>query len=467
MCQASRQAGRSSPYVYDPDLTEQRLLQEARAQESEALALSERRGEVLVGGLAVLAMAALWLLPVEGDVSVPGAAACALGMLVTLFVRFDVGGGFTVPLQLAFVPLLFAVPAQLVPPIAVAALLAARLPAVARGDSSPGRLTFALGNAWFAIGPAAVLAAVGGPDRVVEEPVLVLAVIGAQFGGDFAASALREVLRRGIGLREQLREAAWVYGVDAALTPVPLWLILGGAHPATVVAVTLTLVALLATFARERAKRLEGMFELNNAYHGTAMLLGDVVEADDSYTGEHCRGVVELALEVGRELDLDATRLRNLEFSALLHDVGKVVIPKEIINKPGPLTPEEFEVVKTHTVEGQRMLDRIGGFMTDVGRIVRSHHERWDGGGYPDGLAGEAIPIEARIVTACDSYSAMTTTRSYRRAMPVEVAAGELEANAGSQFDPAVARALIAIVTRAAPRPAPLAPPEQPALQAA
>jgi len=453
--------------VYDPDPSEQRLLQEVRAQERHVMGRSEWRAELVVGGLALAAMAALWLLPVAGDWSTLGAAACALGMFATLFVRFDVGGGFTVPLQLAFVPLLFAVPAQLVPPIAVAAMLAARVPAVARGDSSPGRLVIAIGNVWFAIGPAAVLAALGGAERVVDHPVLALAVVGAQFAGDFAASALREALLRGTPLREQLREAAWVYGVDAALTPVPLWLVLGGAHPATVVVVTLTFVGLIATFARERAKRLDGMFELNNAYHGTAMLLGDVVEADDSYTGEHCRGVVQLALEVGRELGLDATEMRNLEFSALLHDVGKVAIPKEIINKPGPLDPDEFEIVKTHTVEGQRMLDRIGGFMTDVGRIVRSHHERWDGGGYPDGLAGEAIPIEARIVTACDSYSAMTTTRSYRRAMPVELALAELEANAGTQFDPAVAHALIATVNRSGALTAPADTPAQPALQAA
>jgi HD-GYP domain-containing protein (c-di-GMP phosphodiesterase class II) len=140
--------------------------------------------------------------------------------------------------------------------------------------------------------------------------------------------------------------------------------------------------------------------------------------------------------------------MRNLEFSALLHDVGKVAIPKEIINKPGKLDPREWDIIKTHTTEGQKMLDRIGGFMGDVGRIVRSHHERWDGGGYPDGLAGEEIPIEARIVTACDSYSAMTTTRSYREAMPRVAAIAELRAHAGTQFDPVVVDALLATIER-------------------
>ena len=165
---------------------------------------------------------------------------------------------------------------------------------------------------------------------------------------------------------------------------------------------------------------MRSLAELSNAYRGTAYVLGDVVEADDAYTGEHCRGVVQLALEVGERLGLSPEQSRNLEFGALLHDVGKIAIPNEIINKPGKLDAHELQVVKTHTTEGQALLDRVGGFMSDVGRIVRSHHERWDGGGYPDGLAGEAIPLEARIVAACDSWNAMTTTRSYRKAMPFD-----------------------------------------------
>ena len=131
--------------------------------------------------------------------------------------------------------------------------------------------------------------------------------------------------------------------------------------------------------------------------------------------------------------------------------MGKIAIPNEIINKPGKLDPHEWQVIKTHTTEGQAMLDRVGGFMSDVGRIVRSHHERWDGGGYPDGLAGEAIPIEARIVAACDSWNAMTTDRSYRMALPFELAQQELVACAGSQFDPRVVEAMLGIVT---PEPA-------------
>jgi HD-GYP domain-containing protein (c-di-GMP phosphodiesterase class II) len=188
------------------------------------------------------------------------------------------------------------------------------------------------------------------------------------------------------------------------------------------------------------------MLELNDAYRGTALVLGDVVEADDGYTGMHCKGVVALAICVGEALGLGPDRQRNLEFAALLHDVGKISIPKEIINKPGKLDADEWLLVKTHTVAGQQLLDRIGGFMHEVGRIVRSHHERWDGGGYPDGLAGEAIPLQARIIACCDSWDAMRTDRPYRKALPEDQAVAELTANAGLQFDPRIVEALLGII---------------------
>jgi putative nucleotidyltransferase with HDIG domain len=206
------------------------------------------------------------------------------------------------------------------------------------------------------------------------------------------------------------------------------------------------LLALLAIFARERRARLHTLLELSSAYRGTALVLGDVVEADDGYTGEHCKSVVELTLAVADRLGLGPEQRRNLEFAALLHDVGKIAIPKEIVNKPGRLDPAEWRVIRTHTVEGQRMLSQVGGFMGDVGRIVRSHHERWDGGGYPDGLAGEAIPLEARIITCCDSWNAMRTDRVYRKALSFDAALAELTSNAGTQFDAGVVDVLIPIV---------------------
>jgi HD-GYP domain-containing protein (c-di-GMP phosphodiesterase class II) len=136
----------------------------------------------------------------------------------------------------------------------------------------------------------------------------------------------------------------------------------------------------------------------------------------------------------------------DAEFAALLHDVGKIKIPAEIINKPGKLTDEEFELIKTHTVEGEKLLAQVGGLLGNVGRIVRSCHEDWDGTGYPDGLAGTAIPRVARIVRCCDAFSAMTTDRSYRKAMPLEEAVAELLRCSGTDFDPDVVEALTAAV---------------------
>jgi putative nucleotidyltransferase with HDIG domain len=179
-----------------------------------------------------------------------------------------------------------------------------------------------------------------------------------------------------------------------------------------------------------------------------------MLEADDEYTGgEHSKGVVMLALTVGRELGLDARESRELEFGSLLHDIGKLRTPDEIINKPGKLTEEEWAIIKRHPEDGQQMLDRIGGVLAEVGLVVRHHHERWDGAGYPDGIAGEDIPLAARIICACDAYSAMTTNRSYRAAMPVADAVAELRKCTSTQFDPQVVEALVAVVEREAPAP--------------
>jgi putative nucleotidyltransferase with HDIG domain len=167
----------------------------------------------------------------------------------------------------------------------------------------------------------------------------------------------------------------------------------------------------------------------------------------------HCKSVVALALSVGKALQLGAERGRNLEFAALLHDVGKIAIPKEIINKPGKLDADEWVLVRTHTLEGQKLLDRVGGFMRDVGVIIRSHHERWDGGGYPDGLAGDQIPLEARIIACCDSWNAMRTDRPYRKALSYEAARAELEVNAGLQFDPRVVQTMLEIVSTTDTKP--------------
>jgi HD-GYP domain-containing protein (c-di-GMP phosphodiesterase class II) len=157
--------------------------------------------------------------------------------------------------------------------------------------------------------------------------------------------------------------------------------------------------------------------------------------------------VVSLSVAVSDAMGLSSRQRRNVEFGALLHDVGKIAVPKEIINKPGPLSDDEWLVIKTHTIEGQRMLDRVGGLLSEVGRIVRSSHEKWDGSGYPDGLTGDQIPVESAIVSCCDAFNAMTTDRSYRTAMSIADAIEELQSNAGTQFSPAVVDTVVRVLT--------------------
>jgi diguanylate cyclase (GGDEF)-like protein len=170
--------------------------------------------------------------------------------------------------------------------------------------------------------------------------------------------------------------------------------------------------------------------------------LAQALEERDSYTGEHSESVVDLTGRVAGALALDGHEIKTIRSAALLHDIGKVGIPDEILHKAGPLDEQEWEIMRQHPAIGERILRAIPG-MGAVARIVRHEHERWDGGGYPDGLAGKEIPIGARIILACDAYHAMTSDRPYRAAMSHHVAMSELTANAGSQFDPKVVEALV------------------------
>jgi HD-GYP domain-containing protein (c-di-GMP phosphodiesterase class II) len=209
-----------------------------------------------------------------------------------------------------------------------------------------------------------------------------------------------------------------VWLVDCALASVGLAVAFAAVDNDYGFLLALPLILLLAVFARERRLHIDHALELSAAYRGTAFLLGDVVEADDAYTGSHSREFVDLAMAVAHELGLDAKERREVEFAALPHDVGKVRIPKEISKKPGKLTDEERAIINTQTIEGERMFKKVGGLLGPVGTVVCSCHVRWDGGGYPDGLTGEDIRLVARIVTCCDAYNAMTTDRSYRAALP-------------------------------------------------
>ena len=162
-------------------------------------------------------------------------------------------------------------------------------------------------------------------------------------------------------------------------------------------------------FAQERADRVSHALELSAAYRGTAFLLGDVVEADDEYTGTHSREVVQLTVAVAETLGLDPRSIRLAELTALLHDVGKIQVPNTIINKAGPLTAEERAIVNGHTIEGERLLSQVGGFLAEVGQIVRSCHERYDGGGIPTGSSAKKPQSSPASFAA-----AMPSTRSPR-----------------------------------------------------
>jgi putative nucleotidyltransferase with HDIG domain len=407
-----------------------------------------RRAEILGGAVFLLLAGGLALLAGVESFSPLTALVYVVGIAIASNVRFDFGAGFTVPTQAVFVPMLFAVPVAIVPLLTLLALVLGMVPAVVRGRIAPSWMLTAAGNCWFAIGPAVVLALAADPSPDSGVGILALALT-AQFGFDFIAAAVRDHLfGDDFELSDLAQEVAPIYAIDVALSSLGLVVALAvaGGYGSWPVILIAPLFLVLRVFSRERQERLEQMAQLNDAYQGTALLLGDVVEADDSYTGEHSKGVVRLSLDVAAELGLDPAQTRNVEFGALLHDVGKIAIPNEIINKPGKLNEREWEIVKTHTIEGQKMLERIGGFMSGIGTIVRASHEAWDGSGYPDGLQGEEIPIEARVVSACDAFNAMTTTRSYRRAMRPEDAIAEMEACAGSHFDPRVVEALLRVV---------------------
>ncbi|HEV2075307.1 MAG TPA: HD-GYP domain-containing protein [Thermoleophilaceae bacterium] len=163
---------------------------------------------------------------------------------------------------------------------------------------------------------------------------------------------------------------------------------------------------------------------------------------------EHSRAVAELAGQVADELGMDPAGREEVTLAAMYHDVGKLEVPIEILDKPSALTGDEFELVKTHTIHGEAILERAGDRLAPVASIVRACHERWDGEGYPDGLAGEDIPLGARIVFCCDAYDAMTSDRSYRAAMGHVDAGAELLGCAGTQFDPDVVEALLTVLAR-------------------
>jgi ribonuclease P protein subunit RPR2 len=209
------------------------------------------------------------------------------------------------------------------------------------------------------------------------------------------------------------------------------------------------LEAQLAVFAREvgtlyaaertRSRELhEAVESLQEAYLATMRALAQVVEEKDPATAGHLSRTQRYGLGLARWVDPELADRADVAYGFLLHDIGKVGVPGHILRKPGPLDEDEWKVMREHPAIGARIIEPIR-FLAGAMEIVRSHHERWDGTGYPDGLVGEEIPASARIFSIADSFDAMTSDRPYRRAMPIEAALEEIRRGAGSQFDPFVA----------------------------
>ncbi len=201
------------------------------------------------------------------------------------------------------------------------------------------------------------------------------------------------------------------------------------------------------TFKAERAQAEE----LQANYVATVRALTNAVEARDAYTGAHADRVARYGLELTRRIDPKLARNPQVEFGFLLHDVGKVAIPDGILHKADDLGEDEQRLMRRHAVIGYEIVRGIE-FLAEAAQIVRHHHERWDGRGYPDGLAGEEIPLAARIFSVVDTLDAMTTDRPYRPGAPLAQARAEIRGMAGTQFDPAVVDALDAIPDEALER---------------
>nr|WP_238480799.1 HD-GYP domain-containing protein [Desulforadius tongensis] len=181
----------------------------------------------------------------------------------------------------------------------------------------------------------------------------------------------------------------------------------------------------------------------------TISALVSAIDAKDAYTHNHSENVARVSVALAKELKVSPAEIVNIRYGALLHDVGKIGIPEKILNKTGRLNDEEFALIKTHPLIGSKILSPID-FLGRALNVVRYHHERYDGGGYPEGLKGEDIPFEARIACIADAWDAMRSHRAYRRALSFNAAVLEMEKGAGTQFDPYMVKKFIRLVNKSA-----------------
>jgi HD-GYP domain-containing protein (c-di-GMP phosphodiesterase class II) len=206
----------------------------------------------------------------------------------------------------------------------------------------------------------------------------------------------------------------------------------------------LELLSALGNQAGVALHRVRLMGELERLLLDTIRAIAATIDAKDGYTHRHSERVAALSRRIALEIGLSADEQQTVQLAALLHDVGKIAVPDSILNKPGRLTAEEFEEIKKHPVHGTRILANIQSpAIAAVLPGVQYHHERWDGGGYPEGLRGEQIPLIGRLLGVADFYDAVTSARSYRPAMPQEEAIAMITGSAGTHFDPAIVEAVL------------------------
>ncbi len=438
-----------APDTADSDPLLQRLIVESREQLPRRMLARERLVEPLGAAAFVAAASALALLGPSGAPLDPALALALVGLYsLATRVEFQIGSGWTDGTQVVFVAMLLLLPTASVPLLVALGLLLGRVPEYLNGEVHPARAALRVCDAWYSIWPTLVLLLAGATAPEWADWPIYLLALGAQFSLDLLTTAARVSFELQVPPRVIVDELRVIYLSDALLSPIGLLIAFAAVEQPPVVLCALPVLALLAVFGHERQARLTNAGALADAYRGTAHLLGEVLTDSDAYTGAHSRSVVVLCHQVGGEMGLDEGEMRDLEFGALLHDVGKMAVPSEILNKPGKLTADEFRVMRTHADAGAAMLERIGGVLEEVGAVVRTHHEWYDGSGYPRGLSGDEIPIAARIISACDAFNAMVTDRPYREALSVEAATAELRDNAGTQFDPQVVETLIALLER-------------------
>lgn len=199
----------------------------------------------------------------------------------------------------------------------------------------------------------------------------------------------------------------------------------------------------LEELVEERTAKLQQAYRvLKKAHLDSVKVLAEAIDAKDPYTRGHSDRVKRMSLRIAQGFGFSEERLEALEYGALLHDIGKIGIKDEILQKQGPLSPEEYRIIQAHPLIGEKIVEGVE-FFRDKVPMIRHHHEHFDGNGYPDGLAGEKIPLEARIITVPDAFDAMTSIRPHRRARPLQEVLEELEKFRGTQFDPQVLECFI------------------------